>query len=86
MSATPIESPAKVTAMGVIKKMDKTSLTLSINDSDQKILVNSKTIFKSPAGPIELADLELGDTLIYTATLTDSTQTATILMRVKTTL
>jgi len=86
VSATPIESPAKVTAMGVIKKMDKTSLTLSINDSDQKILVNSKTIFKSPAGPIELADLELGDTLIYTATLTDSTQTATILMRVKTTL
>lgn len=84
VSANPIESPAKVTAMGVIKKIDKTSLTLALNDRDQKILVNSKTILKSPAGPIELADLELGDTLIYTATLSNSVETATILMRVKT--
>ncbi|EKD79934.1 MAG: hypothetical protein ACD_40C00251G0003 [uncultured bacterium] len=84
VSSSPIESPPKLTAMGTVKKMDKTSLTLSIDDNDQKILVNAKTTFKSPAGPIEFTDLELGDTLIYAATLSDSTQTATILMRVKT--
>ncbi|MFH1244432.1 MAG: hypothetical protein V1487_02600, partial [bacterium] len=78
-----IESPAKVTAMGTIKKIDKSVLTLTIGSDDQKILLTAKTILKSPAGPIELADLELGDTLIYTATQSNSVQTATIIMRVK---
>lgn len=84
VSSTPIKEPAKLTAMGIIKKLDKSALTLTIDKEDQKLLLTAKTILKSPVGPIELTDLEIGDTLIYTSTVLDTSQTATILMRIKT--
>jgi hypothetical protein len=45
--------------------------------------LTAKTIFKSSVGSIELIDLTLGDTLIYTATVAESGDlTATIIMRI----
>ena len=91
VSSTQIAAPAKITAIGTVKALAKSTLTLSIGDLDKKIFVTSKTVYKSPAGPIELADVTVGDTVIYNATLDDDDlpageagQTATILMRIKT--
>ncbi len=84
VSVNPIEAPAKITAMATIKKIEKSSLTLTVGDKDQKVGLTSKTILKSVAGTIELTDLAIGDTIIYTANTDDDTQTATIVMRIKT--
>jgi len=85
VSSSAFAAPAKTSSLGVIAKITKSSLTLTIGDKDQIVSINSKTVFKSPAGSIELSDLAVGDTIIYTATLDDDTQTATIVMRIKTT-
>lgn len=84
VSSSPIAPPTKISSVGTIKSLTKTTLTLTINNSAQVLALTSKTIFKSPAGPIELADLTAGDTVIYTATLDKDDQTATIVMRIKT--
>ena len=84
VSSTPIPTPLKVTSIGTVQSVTKSSLVISINSEEQKIFLTSKTIIKSPAGPIELADLDVGDTVIYTATVDDNESTATILMRIKT--
>lgn len=84
VSSTLITPPAKTTDLGMIKKITKTALTLTIGDKDHLVGINSKTVFKSPAGSIEQTDLTVGDTVIYTATVDDDTQTATIVMRIKT--
>lgn len=86
VSSSPITASNKISSVGTIKSITKAILTLTVNNSDQVLDLTSKTIFKSPAGTIELADLTVGDTVIYTATLDDEDQTATIVMRIKTTL
>ena len=79
LSVDPIKPPAKVSGLGIIRKLSKTSITID----DKELTLTSKTISKSAVGSIELTDLSEGDTLIYTAT-TDikDNLTATILMRV----
>lgn len=84
VSASALSTPTKTTALGTIKKIAKSSLTLSLKDQDQLVETTTKTIFKSPAGVIDAADLAVGDIVIYTATLDDNDQTATIVMRIKT--
>lgn len=84
VSTNPILPPSKTTGLGVIKKIDKSTLTLTLPDTELKLKLTSKTILKTPAGPIELSDLEIGDTVIYTATVSDDSQLATIIMRIKT--
>jgi len=82
VSIDPIKPPEKTTGLGKITKINKNSLTLNMSDKDQVIYTTIKTIYKSAVGTIELADLAVGDTLIYTATTDDHDElTATILMR-----
>lgn len=83
VSADPLKVPAKTTDLGVITKIGKTSLTLSIRGEDQTINTTAKTIYKSPTGIIEYTDLAESDTVIYTATIdADDDLTATHLMRI----
>lgn len=85
VSIDPIKSPSKTSGIGIINKIGKSSLTLQIGDHEQNIDLTSKTVYKSTVGTIELTDLAVGDTLIYTAAIDDDKAlTATILMRTKT--
>jgi hypothetical protein len=85
VSVDPIKSPNKLSGIGTIEKISKTGITLKLVDKSQTITTTSKTIYKSTVGTIEPSDLAIGDTLIYTATLSDEDLlTATIFMRTKT--
>lgn len=83
VSATPIKPPAKKSGIGTVVKIAKSELVLKIDGSDVAIAYTSKTTFKSAAGSIELADLEIGDTLIYAA-ISDAKDnlTSTLIMRI----
>lgn len=85
LSVDPIKPPAKVSGLGTITKIGKNTLTLQVNDKEQILDLTTKTIFKSSVDSIELIDLTLGDTLIYTA-ITDAKDnlTATVIMRIQT--
>ncbi len=81
LSVDPIKPPAKVSGLGIIRKLSKTSITID----DKELTLTSKTISKSAVGSIELTDLSEGDTLIYTATVAKSGDlTATVIMRIQT--
>lgn len=84
VSVDPIAPPPKTSGLGTIVKMTKTALTLNVDGIETTLALTSKTIVKSAGGTIALADLEIGDTLIYTALLDedDESLTATILMRI----
>ena len=84
VSADPIKPPAKISNLGVITKIGKNALTLKLKDQDQILTLSPKTILKSPSGIIELSDLAVGDTLIYTALIEEKLETATLIMRIKT--
>lgn len=85
VSTTAIDTPSKTSGIGELKKISKTQLTLSIEGSDKLLTFNVKTIFKSPVATIDLADLAIGDTLVYTATKDDKDDlTTTVVMRIKT--
>jgi hypothetical protein len=84
VSAEEIKPPAKVSALGTIAKIGKNSLTLKLEDKDQLVATTTKTIIKSAVGTIEFSDLEVGDTLIYTANVDEDDLTATVIMRVQT--
>lgn len=84
VSAEEIKPPAKVSAIGTVTKIGKNSLTLKLEDKDQLIATTTKTIIKSAVGTIEFSDLEVGDTLIYTANVDEDDLTATVIMRVQT--
>lgn len=83
VSADPIKPPTKTSGLGTIIKIAKSELTLKLQDKEQVISLTAKTVFKSAAGTIELGDLSIGDTLIYTATSdAKDNLSATILMRI----
>jgi len=85
VSADEIKPPSKVSALGTITKIGKNSITIKLEDKDQLVLTTTKTIIKSAVGTIEFADLAIGDTLIYTATVGDKDNlTSTVIMRVQT--
>lgn len=85
VSIDPIKPPSKTSGIGTIEKIGKTNLTLKLSDKNQVVNINSKTIYKSAAGTIELTDLNVGDTLIYTATVAENeVQTASVIMRTNT--
>ena len=85
VSTEPIKVPAKTSAIGTVAKIGKNTLTVKLPDKDQLIDLTAKTIVKSPSGTIELTDLSIGDTIIFTATIGDKdTLTATVIMRTST--
>jgi hypothetical protein len=83
VSTVPFPTFSKTSNLGVIKSITKTAMTLTIGDQTQVVSLTGKTIYKSSVGTINPADLELGDTVVYTATLDDSgAQTASNVMRI----
>lgn len=85
VSADAISIPTKTTGLGTIVKVGKTTITLSVDGSEQTLTITPKTIVKSAVGVIEYSELTPSDTLIFTASKdAKDVQTATILMRIKT--
>lgn len=85
VSIDPLGSSTKTSGMGELTKLGKTTLTIKEDGSDKIIQINSKTLYKSSVGLIDYKDLELGDTVVYTATKDeDDALIATVVMRVKT--
>ncbi len=90
VSADPIKPPVKQSDMGTIVKISadsiaKSSMTLQIDGQPKTISISSKIIVKSSAGTIDLKDLSVGDTVIFTAYADDKDAlTASIIMRIKT--
>lgn len=83
VSVNPISSPTKATGIGSLAAISKNSLTLRVGEQDLEVYLTAKTITKTPNGTIELSDLAIGDTLIYTAVVdSDEDLTATILMKI----
>lgn len=85
VSSTPFAAPAKTTGLGQITKIGKTSLEIETKDGNLTLTLTSKTIYKTPTELIELADLDVGDRIIYTASTTANESSATIIMRIRTT-
>lgn len=85
VSSTPFAAPAKTTGLGQITKIGKTSLEIETKDGNLTLTLTSKTIYKTPTELIELADLDVGDRVIYTASTTANESSATIIMRIRTT-
>ncbi len=89
VSTEAIKPPAKSSGIGTILKINKADLLLKVGDNETTILYNAKTTLKSAAGTIEFSDLQVDDTLIYTA-VSDALpaqagkdkQTATVIMRI----
>lgn len=87
VSSSPITLANKTSGLGEITKLGKSTLTLNSGGNSLDLTVTGKTVIKSASAlSLDPAELALGDTVIYTATVTDGTNTATNLMRIKTTL
>lgn len=85
VSADPLSTTSKVSSLARITKISKSAITTtSIDSGSTKIInLNTKTALKSSLGEsLELTDLNVGDSIIYTATLSKDTLTATSLMRI----
>lgn len=85
VSADPITTTSKVSSLARITKISKNAVTTtSVDSSSTKVInLNSKTALKSSLGEsLEVTDLNVGDSIIYTATLAKDTLTATSLMRI----
>ena len=85
VSADPLTATSKVSALARITKISKTAITTtSIDSGSTKIInLNTKTSLKSSLGEsLEVTDLNVGDSIIYTATLAKDTLAATSLMRI----
>lgn len=83
VNTIPFPAFKKISALGIIKNLTKSILTLTIGDQTQVVGLTGKTIFKTPAGLLDAPSLSPGDTVIYTAVLDDSgAQTASVVMRI----
>ncbi len=85
VSADPLTTTTKTSALARITKLTKSSVTTTtLNTGETKtILINQKTTLKSSLGEsLELADLNVGDSIVYTASQAKDTLTATSLMRI----
>lgn len=86
VSTEPLSTSAKQAAAAKITKITKSALTLApLTGGEAKVVtLNSKTKYKTSLGEsLELADLVLGDSLIYTALEgKDNALTATSIMRI----
>jgi hypothetical protein len=87
VSDKPFSPPGKTSGMGEVAKMTNTAMTVNAKDGSSIVLeINSKTAFKSPTGSLEYENIELGDTVIYSAlvsTKDESALTASTIMQVK---
>ena len=85
VSTAPLTSTTKISGLGIIKQLNKSSLTLTSYEGEQTqtLHFNTKTIIKSVLGTaLAHEDLAIGDSIIYTASLDKDLATSTIIMRV----
>mgnify|MGYP006053702239 CR=1 FL=1 len=85
VSADPLTATSKTSALARITKISKNAITTSSVDTGVTKVINltSKTALKSSLGEsIEATDLSVGDSIIYTATLSKDVLTVTSLMRI----
>jgi hypothetical protein len=86
VSATPLAESTKLRGLGVISKLGKSTITLTTASETVELITNAKTIIKSTASTtLDVTDLSVGDTIIFTATQDEDDKTATGIMRIKTT-
>lgn len=84
VSTTPLPQSNKLTDMGSISKITKTSVTIAAKNSSYDLALSPKTIVKSTNSTVlDVADLAVGDSVVFTATDDEKTKTAGIIMRVK---
>jgi hypothetical protein len=85
VSADPLSTTSKTSSLARITKIAKNVVTTSSVSSGETKVINltSKTSLKSSLGEsIEATDLSIGDSIIYTATLTKDVLSVTSLMRI----
>lgn len=85
VSTTPITTVVKKAEVARITKIAPSTLTLStlVGGETKTITINAKTALKSSLGEsLEVKDLSVGDSIIYTAIENKTTLTATSLMRI----
>lgn len=83
LSTTEIKPPLKKSGLGVVTKLTKSMLNLEVDSKEVILDTTTKTIVKSKSGSIELADIKVGDTLIYTATIDEKDNlSATVIMQI----
>ena len=86
VSATPLATTTKITGIGTMSKISGSTITVATSSESLVLTATTKTIIKSTASTtLDLTELELGDTIIFTATSDEKTKTVTNIMRIKTT-
>ncbi|MBP9702615.1 hypothetical protein KBD69_02920 [Candidatus Woesebacteria bacterium] len=85
VSADPLTATSKTSALARITKISKNAITTSSVATGETKVINltTKTALKSSLGEsMEATDLSVGDSIIYTATLSKDVLTVTSLMRI----
>lgn len=86
VSTEPLTSSSKISGLATITKITKTTLTVSSGNGEGEIkslLVDTKTVLKSPVGDsLDLTDLQVGDSLLYTGTVEKDSIKVTNIMRI----
>ncbi len=85
VSSSPILTNTKKSELAKIVKITKNNLTISRIDSTEPfdLITNTKTVIKSTSGgSLDLTELTTGDSIIYTASETKDSLTATNIMRI----
>jgi len=85
VSTSPLTTTAKTTGLATISKINKNTFDLTpLGGGEIKtITLDSDTTLKSPLGDaLVIKDINVGDSILYTATLEEKSITATNIMRI----
>jgi len=86
VSTLPFSPPPKTSGLGTITELSRTKLTLSLPDSPTPLSLNlsTKTLYKTPLEILSFEDLQVGDMILYTATVADNQEFSTsVIMLIK---
>ena len=84
VSADPFTPPEKTSAISVIKEFAKNTIILVDGEKEIELATTSKTVFKNSDGVIDKADLNEGDTILFSALVDeDGDYTATVVLQTK---
>ena len=85
VSENPFTPREKLTNLGTIKEINKYSFTLETKTSEElELFFTGKTVYKSSSSSLELDDLNVGDTILFTAGKDkDNDWSATVIMQLK---
>lgn len=83
VSSSSFAPPEKISGIGNVEKIAKSSIAVKTDAGSTILDLDSKTVIKSQSSVIELSDLSIGDRVVYAADVDKSDNTATVIMRVK---